>query len=83
MKTGAASSASPRRSKLSAAAMRMLIDAPSVAAFFNNSLLLESGQGRLRHTRVEGGAMRERLWRRALLNPDVFAGCEELNPGEW
>jgi serine/threonine-protein kinase HipA len=27
--------------------------------------------------------MRERLRCRAVLNPDVFAGCEELNPGEW
>lgn len=27
--------------------------------------------------------MRERLRRRAVLNPDVFAGCEELNPGKW
>lgn len=28
-------------------------------------------------------AMRERLRRRAVLNPDVFAGCEELDRGDW
>ncbi|MEX2580533.1 MAG: type II toxin-antitoxin system HipA family toxin [Verrucomicrobiales bacterium] len=28
-------------------------------------------------------AMRERLRRRAVLNPDVFAGCEELDPEDW
>lgn len=27
--------------------------------------------------------MRERLRGRAVLNSDVFAGCEDLNPGEW
>tara|TARA_R110002096_G_scaffold169138_1_gene340659 strand:- start:1105 stop:2337 length:1233 start_codon:yes stop_codon:yes gene_type:complete len=28
-------------------------------------------------------AMRERLLRRAVLNPDIFAGCEDLDPGKW
>lgn len=28
-------------------------------------------------------ATRTQLRRRAVLNPDVFAGCEELNPKEW
>ena len=26
---------------------------------------------------------RSQLRRRAVLNPDVFAGCEELNPKDW
>ncbi len=28
-------------------------------------------------------SMRERLRRRAVLNPDIFAGCEDLNPKDW
>jgi len=28
-------------------------------------------------------AMCERLRRRAVLNPDIFAGCEDLDPGDW
>ena len=28
-------------------------------------------------------SMREQMRRCAVLNPDIFGGCEELNPGEW
>jgi hypothetical protein len=28
-------------------------------------------------------ATRAQLRRRAVLNPDIFSGCEELNPKEW